>query len=239
MHSDLPTPPDSAFAGGRLLITEIQGRETASILRPLECRASDGNRYFIKSRNSDMLPLVCEWVCSNLAHVLGLRCPPVCIAWLPAPLVNECSYSDYDLVPGWAFGSRVVEFADTFPKAATKDVPVAERQRLLAFDHWINNSDRRDANPNLLWLAPEKALWVIDHHLTLSVTPVRDVMETHIFRDDWQECWSEENGDAIRAWLEGGRGHLEDILAQIPAEWLKDAGDFVENIRILLSRPLP
>lgn len=239
MNSDLPMPPDSAFSHGRLLITEILSRETDSILRPLECRAVDGQRYFIKTRCSDMMPLVCEWVCSSLAHALGLRCPPICIVWLPSPLVNECIYSDYDLVPGWAFGSQAVEFADTFPKASTKDVPPQERQRLLAFDHWINNSDRRDANPNLLWLAAEKAMWVIDHHLTLAASPVRDVTETHIFRDDWQECWADGNDDAIRAWLEEGKGHLEDILAKLPMEWLKDSDDFIENIRILLSRPLP
>lgn len=232
-------PPDSAFSDGRLLITEILSRETASILHPLECRASDGQRYFIKTRCSDMRPLLCEWVCSSLAHVLGLRCPPICIAWLPAPLVNACIYSDYDLVPGWAFGSQAVELADTFAKASTKDVPLQERHQLLAFDHWINNSDRRDANPNLLWLAPEKALWVIDHHLTLSAHPVRDVMETHIFREDWEACWSGKQGDAMRAWLEAGRDHLETVLEKIPTEWLKDAGDFIENVRILLSRPLP
>jgi len=184
MNTDVPMPPESAFVDGRLIVTEIQGREPNSILRPLECRASDGHRYFIKTRCSDKLPLVCEWVCSSLAHALGLRCPSICIAWLPAPLVNECRFSDYDLVPGWAFGSQAVELADTFPKAASKDVPPDERLRVLAFDHWINNCDRRDANPNLLWQAPEKALWMIDHHLTLSESPVRDVQETHIFRDD-------------------------------------------------------
>lgn len=239
MNSDIPTPPSSAFVDGRLLITEILGRETASILRPLECQASDGQRYFIKILRSEMLPLVCEWVCSSLATALGLRCPPVCIAWLPAPLVNACIYSDYDLVAGWAFGSQAVDLADTFPKASTKDIPTEERQRVLAFDHWINNSDRRDANPNLLWQAPQKALWVIDHHLTLSTTPVRNVQETHIFREDWQACWAGTHGDEIRTWLAGGRSQLESILAKLPAEWLKDTGDFVENVRILLSRPLP
>jgi hypothetical protein len=97
-----------------------------------------------------MQPLVCEWVCCSLAQVLGLRYPPICIDWLPATLVNECIYSDYDLVPSWAFGSRTVKLADTFPKASTNDVPLSERHQLLAFDHWITNSDRRDANPNLL-----------------------------------------------------------------------------------------
>ena len=239
MSSDLPIPPDSEFVDGRLLVTEILGRETASILRPLECQVAGGQRYFIKTRCSDKLPLVCEWVCSSLAHVLGLRCPPVCIAWLPTPLLNACIYSDYDLVPGWAFGSQAVELADTFPKASAKDVPIAERQRVLAFDHWINNSDRRDANPNLLWQAPQKALWVIDHHLTLSSTPIRDVQETHIFREDWQACWAGAQGEVTRAWLAGGRNHLESILARLPAEWLKETGDFVENVRILLSRSLP
>ncbi len=232
-------PPDSAFVGDRLVVTEILGREAGSILRPLECRASDGERYFIKTRCSDMMPLVCEWVCSSLARALGLRCPPACIAWLPSPLVNECIYSDYDLVPGWAFGSKAVELADTFPKAATKGVPIEERQQVLVFDHWINNSDRRDANPNLLWQAPERALWVIDHHLTLSPSPIRSVIETHIFRDDWQECWIGMHGDAMRHWLESGRHHLESILAKLPEEWLKDSDDVLENIRILLYRPLP
>lgn len=239
MSSDLPTPPDSAFGDGRLLITEILGRESASILRPLECLTSDGDRYFIKTRCSEKLPLVCEWVCSSLAHALGLRCPPVCIAWLPAPLVNASVYSDYDIVPGWAFGSQAVELADTFPKASTKDVPITERQQVLAFDHWIHNSDRRDANPNLLWQAPQKALWVIDHHLTLSTAAIRDAREFHIFRDDWHSCWAGAHGDAIRAWLAGGRSQLESILAKLPSEWVKDADAFVQNIRILLARSLP
>jgi hypothetical protein len=43
----------------------------------------------------------------------------------------------------------------------------------------------------------------------------------------------------MRAWLEAGKDHLESILAKLPAEWLKDSGDFIEKIRILLSRPLP
>jgi hypothetical protein len=239
MNADAPEPPESAFAAGRLRVTEILGREASSILHPLECWASDGNRYFIKTRCSDKLPLVCEWVCSSLAHALGLRCPPVCIAWLPAPLLAASPYSDYDLVPGWAFGSQAVELADTFPKAVSKEVPAAERQRVLAFDHWINNCDRRDINPNLLWLAPEQALWLIDHHLTLSATPVRESQENHIFRDDWVACWTGQQGDAQRAWLQNGMQQLEGILAELPAEWLKDAGAFIENTRILLARQLP
>lgn len=239
MNLDLPMPPHSAFADGRLMVTEILGRETSSILRPLECIASDEKRYFIKTRSSDMMPLICEWICSRLAHALGLRCPPVCIAWLPAPLVQESIYSGYDLVPGWAFGSQAVELADTFPKAATHQVPAEERRRLLAFDHWIHNTDRQDSNPNLLWRATESTLWVIDHHLTLSPTPIRHAQTSHIFRDDWQDCWTGAQGKAIRTWLQTGRDHLDAILAELPVEWRKTAGDFEEKTRILLHRALP
>lgn len=236
---DLPIPPEPKLSGGRLRIMDIDGRAQESILKPFEGVASDGNRYFIKSRRTDLNPLLCEWVCSRLAQALGLRCPNVCIAYLPAILVSACPFADYDLVPGWVFASEAVPYADTFPKSATKEVPAEERQRLLAFDHWIHNTDRRDANPNLLWQAHHRTLWLIDHHLTLSASPVRDARETHIFRDDWQACWDGANGDRHRSWLQKGLAHLPAILEAIPQEWLKDAGDFPEKVSKLLSRQLP
>lgn len=232
-------PPGSELEEEPLTITEILDREKSSILRPLECKASDGKRYFIKTRRTDTMPLICEWVCSNLAQVLHLSCPPVCIAWLPQPLVAECGYSDYDLVSGWAFGSQVVDLADTFPKAASPQVKEYERQRLLAFDHWIHNCDRRDANPNLLWLASEKKMWIIDHHLTLSPTPIREARTDHIFREEWRSCWEDDKGNDTKQWLKSGLDHLPAIFARIPEEWRKHAGDFEEKIRILLSRELP
>ncbi|SKA94888.1 hypothetical protein SAMN02745166_02232 [Prosthecobacter debontii] len=220
-------------------ITEIQGRETSSILRPLECRASDGNRYFIKTRRSDKNPLLCEWVCSKLAQALELPCPPVCIAWLPKELLDESNHSDYDLVAGWSFGSLAVDFADTFPKAVANQIPDDLRLRVLAFDHWIHNSDRRDQNPNLLWQAREKQLWLIDHHLTLSPDPVRKSSDTHIFREDWNTCWGNNNADEIIEWLRGGLDELDGIFAAIPPEWLNAQEDFLTKTRALLTRRLP
>lgn len=37
----------------KIVICEILGRETSSLLHPLECMGSDGNRYFVKTRRTD------------------------------------------------------------------------------------------------------------------------------------------------------------------------------------------
>ena len=233
------TSPVKTCGSGYLQIQEIIDRETATMLRPLECMASDGKRYFVKSRRTDRRPLICEWVCSRLAKVLNLQCPEVKIAHLSRDLLDGFGVSDYDLVPSLVFCSEAVGLADTFPKAATREVYQENRRKLLAFDYWIHNADRRDANPNLLWQAHKKTMWLIDHHETLAPEPIRPIETTHIFRNEWPNLWIEDNGSDLRSWIKDGYSHLETILEELPREWTEGLEDILIDIPNLLGRDLP
>jgi len=233
----LPDACDASF--GHVDITEIQGRDLGSLLHPLECKGSDGERYFVKTRRSDMRPLVCEWICGRLAQHLMLPLPSIRLAWLCEDLVQECRFNEYDLVPGWGFASRAVPFADGFPKAVAGEISLDDRIRLLAFDHWIHNADRRDANPNLLWQASETKLWLIDHHDTLADAPVRSVKESHIFREDWDTAWEPSRKEHLMEWLDSSLPTLPFIISELPVSWKESESMLLGTLAGLLARTLP
>lgn len=181
----------SASGGGSkpppyLEIVEIQGRTEQGFQNPFKCIASDGELYFVKGRQTNRASQCNEWICANLARELSLPVPPFRIVNVSEELLSETPADWKEIGLGPAFGSRNHPGCTWFERSNLPYVPLQLKALLFAFDWWVQNIDRSDGNPNLLWDASQGELVVIDHNLAFDpdLSP-EDFMAHHVFR----ECW--------------------------------------------------
>lgn len=169
-----------------LEIIEVLGRSEQGKQEPFKCIASDGNLYYTKGRQTDRASLCNEWICANLAQALNLPLPPFSLLNASQELLEELPPDWKTLGEGVAFGSRQHTGCVWLDIAQVQHVPQQLQAEIFAFDWWIQNIDRMDANTNLLWDTSQKELVIIDHNLAFdsSINPMIFI-ENHIFRKNW------------------------------------------------------
>lgn len=172
-----------------LEVLEVVGKSEQGIQEPFKCIASDGHLYFTKGRQTDRASLCNEWICAHLAQALGLPLPPFSILNVSQELVDELPGGWKSIGEGPAFGSRQHAGCTWLDLAQVQHIPQTLQAEIFAFDWWIQNIDRTDGNPNLLWDTNQSALVMIDHNLAFdrSLDPVLFI-ENHIFRESWQHA---------------------------------------------------
>jgi len=187
---------------------------------PFQCIATDGNLYYVKGRQTDRASLCHEWICAHLARAIDLPLPPFNIVNVSEELLDEVPAHWKVIGAGPAFGSQQHLGCTWLDKAQIQYIPLDRQIEVFAFDWWIQNIDRTDGNPNLLWDTQQRELVMIDHNLAfdLSLNP-RMFLENHIFR----HCW--EQADLVtRAALQGRFCTAMDAVFEkacdnIPPEW--------------------
>lgn len=172
-----------------LCVTEIIRRLDQGVTRPFLVRAEDEALYVAKGREVTRPGLIAEWLCGHLAHSFGLDIPEFTLLDVPPELVEAFGPEADALGAGFVFGSRREADVQEFAITQLKRIGQAERQRVLAFDWWVENGDRslspHGGNPNLLWRAAESRLLVIDHNLAFEAGfDEKAFFETHVFRGD-------------------------------------------------------
>lgn len=125
---------------------------------PFLCKCADGRTCYVKNvRAPGRWGLACEVVAATIAReVFDLPVPHWGLYHLSNALVANCLRDDRsELAAGTVFGSQVVTCTQEFGFTHRARVPESLRARILLFDYWVQNDDRRisesGGNSNLLW----------------------------------------------------------------------------------------
>lgn len=208
-----------------LRVVEILRRMEQGRTRPFLVRAEDDALYVAKGRETTQRGLVAEWLCAHLGRALDLPIPPFTLLEVPAELVAALGAEGGALGASTAFGSRLESGVQDFAPPQLRNVDMALRRRLLAFDWWVENADRTlselGGNPNLLWRAAGDALLVIDHNLAFD--PDFDetgFFSTHVFRAEADQVFGDLVTRAEMALLlRGALAAFDAALASAPSAW--------------------
>lgn len=203
-------------------VVEIQGKSEQGFQEPYQCLGSDGNLYYVKGRQTDRASLCKEWVCAHLGRQLGLPIPPFRLMNVSDEIIAEAPVELRAIGSGLAFGSQARIGCTWFSKGQSKDVDVKLQAAILAFDWWIQNTDRTDWNHNLLWDAKSSELVVIDHNLTIpsgaQFSP-QEFLANHIFRAQLASFDLMSFAEMQQRFCEAADAVLDEACDNIPPEW--------------------
>ena len=164
-----------------LTVEEVILRSEQGVLRPFLCKADNGKRYFVKGKGAGYQALINEFVAGSLGRMFELPIPPFEVIHIPPELVAESAFPKIrDLGHGPAFASQLIEYAQEFSGGNRPRVAQEVRAKTFLFDWWIMNQDRilvdSAGNPNLLWVAQDQTMHVIDHNLAFDPEFDRDTL---------------------------------------------------------------
>ena len=206
-------------------------REGSSL--PALVEADDGAEYVIKFRGAGhgTKALTAELLGGEIGRRLGLPVPEIVLAKLPEEIARAEPDQEVRDLMGWSIGVNVgLAFV---PGALAKDMtrPPAEGPDFAAdvvwFDSLITNPDRTPRNSNLI--VNGGRTWLIDHGSALYVHHAWTEPDAHARRpfDLIAEhillpfASSIANADARLA-PRLAESDLDEILADIPDDWLTD-----------------
>ncbi|MFH2140176.1 MAG: HipA family kinase [Pseudomonadota bacterium] len=208
--------------------------EIVEILRPAEqgrnkaviCRGEDDQLYFVKGKNAGRRRQCCEWMVGNLAKEFGIPVPAFHLVNIPENLIAEVKSGFQGLGAGVAFASEAQSHAQWFEPSFVNEVPDNLRLDVLVFDWWVQNDDRLQDNPNLLWDAQSHGLHVIDHDSAFSPDFFPTVFRNyHIFQRDLDRVFSDiacqaEYSSRMSATL----SIWDDACHNAPPDWIDHLG---------------
>jgi hypothetical protein len=218
-------------------------REGGSL--PALVEADDDGLYVVKFQGAGQgrKALVAEVVAGGLARALGLLVPELVAADVDPELGRaEPDREIQDLLVASAGLNLGVDFLPAslpFSPAASPDVDADLAAEVVWFDALVTNVDRTAQNPNLLWW--HGRLWLIDHGAALyfhhAATP--DVeharqpfdVSTHVLLPYASSLAGARERLAPRV----TEALLEDVVSEIPDEWL-DGADRRRYVDYLLIR---
>lgn len=201
-------------------IVEILGKAEQGVQEPFQCIASDGHLYYVKGMQTDRSSLCNEWICAHLGQHLGLPIPPFGLLAVPEEIIAEVPPEWRCLGSGMAFGSRQHPGCTWFNKDQISQVSTAIQTSILAFDWWIQNTDRSDGNANLLWDTNHGSLVVIDHNLAFPEGfSAKEFLEAHIFRERWKELDLIGFDKLQERFCATADAVLDQACDNVPSEW--------------------
>lgn len=201
-------------------VIEIQSQSEQGFQQPFLCKADDGESYYVKGRQTTRASLYNEWICANLAAQLKLPMPPFKLLNVSEEILEEAPTPWKTLGCGIAFGSQLHPGCSWFDQAQVQHVPFHQQVDILAFDWWIQNSDRTSWNPNLLWEARQGCIVMIDHNLAFepTLTP-QDFIASHIFRECWPKVDLVTRDLLQHQFCNAMDAVLEKACHNLPEEW--------------------
>lgn len=131
---------------------------------------NDGHKYVVKFKNNRQgdKVLVNEFVAGNLAQHLRLPVPKFTIVHIPYEFIQRTPLKTFGFQPGFQFASRYIENGFCYRKKLSSRVINSNHLiGMVAFDHWVNNTDRNIRNLLLESVQPRSShpykVWMIDH----------------------------------------------------------------------------
>jgi hypothetical protein len=212
-------PPGAEF--GIVAARGIKRCTRQGTLRPLICTAEDGATYVVKPLTSSGCWAHClEWICARLGRALHLNIPNYRQIELSPELTDAWNLGGGRFIEtGVGFGSQFVSGADECDAVSVGKVADHEATRILAFDWWIRNNDRRRHNPNLLWSHEEDRAYLIDHEKAGHTESSEAFWQDHLFAK--QAPWMTAG---IRTEMQAVLGLVPAIRKELPSAWTKTTG---------------
>lgn len=198
---------------------------------------SSSTEYVVKHRGCGRDALINEWIAGRIGRKLELPIPDIEILTFDQNLARLAVFPGAgDLAACPSFGSCFVPSSVSLLPSSVSDVPPELRAEILLFDWWVLNGDRAEGNTNLLWVAHEAALKVIDHNLAFD--PAEDADSFwghHIFRADYRS-WTPEFRSLMTLKMRAIIAGLPRLWNELPDEWTDDCDTTLEKVDTILRR---
>lgn len=244
-------------------IEEIHDIIEQGTTMPVRCRLKNGEHVVVKYMKNPygQRVLVNEWIGNNIADIIGLTIPEYGICNMSEMVIENTNYNeDIDVRnAGSAFFSKT--YSKTIPiiRAMLSNVKNHETEKIILFDHLVNNYDRHDGNllcdisngatlysidnSHIITEEPRKRFileealsesYILSNAILLSNMEIYDLLCSSV-------GYSEEK---LRACAEDIKNILtEDILLEIkesiPITWSESVGyDTIDNLFCILKKRL-
>jgi hypothetical protein len=207
-------PPAAEFGG--VAVREVRRGTRQGTLRPLICICDDGATYVVKPFSSaGGWPHCLEWICARLGRALDLNVPNYRQVSIDSELANGWNETGGRFIePGTGFGSQFVSGADECDAISIGSIEADEAMRILSFDWWIRNSDRRSHNPNLLWSYAKERAFLIDHEKAGHAEGADAFWQDHLFAK--QTPWITNQ---VVGQMRSALRLLPTIRKELPSKW--------------------
>lgn len=136
---------------GIIEVEEIQDIIEQGTTMPVRCRLKNGENVVVKYMRNPFgqRVLINEWIGSNIADVIGLTIPEYGICNMSEAVIKNTNYNEEidSRNAGNAFYSRT--YSKTIPvitRAMLSAVKNHETEKIILFDHLVNNYDRHNGN---------------------------------------------------------------------------------------------
>ena len=220
-------------------LTEILDRAENGVSSPFICRCSDGEIYYVKSRETIGYDALCsEMIAACIAYDWGLPIP-ICRFIRVDPLFltfsGRSDVADLKTSPVW--GVQEVPQVTIYTENQRKFLDDDLCQKIILFDWFIKNEDRTSGNPNLLWDFTARKLTVIDHNNAFDIMfDVKEFCREHVFREDKEKIRKKRFEKLIKESIL----HLNDYFSLLPDEWRDEdfIGEYRKRVTEYLQIPL-
>lgn len=160
---------------GIIEVEEIHDIIEQGTTMPVRCRLRNGENVVVKYMKNPygQRVLVNEWIGSNIADIIGLTIPEYGICNMSETVIKNTNYNEDidERNAGMAFYSKI--YSKTIPiitRAMLSDVKNHETEKIILFDHLVNNYDRH--NGNLLCdISSGATLYIIDNSHIITEEP--------------------------------------------------------------------
>jgi len=209
-------------------LTEILNRAENGMSAPFICRCSDGEIYYVKSRETVGYNALCsEMIAACIANDWGLPIPICRFIRVDSELLRYSERSDVgELKTSPVWGVQEVPKITIYTENQRRYLDDELCQKILLFDWFIKNEDRKTGNPNLLWDFTSRKLTVIDHNNAFdSGFDLEAFCREHVFRDDRKEIQKNRFEKLIKESIL----HLDEYFSLLPDEWQDEV--FIDEYR--------
>lgn len=207
-------------------IIGLTRRVSQGITRPFYCRVDGGGQFYVKSTISAGHASLCkEWLAARIAQAMELPIPSFAQLMVSPLLSREALSEDQrELGGGLVFGSCEIPFAQCIQSTRElRNISGELKRRILLFDWWIQNADRTltgsGGNPNLLWHAKDKEVFVMDHNNAFEDRfDVAGFWSTHVFRaakSSWDMAFKEKMSHQMHSICQ----HVSSVWDECPEAW--------------------
>ena len=213
-------------------LIDIYGRAETGVSQPFIVSCDDGCRYYVKGPKMIGCPAICsELLASRIALEWNLPIPTCKFVKVSDELLKFNSRDDiYELNSNLLWGVEEIPHAIDYEDFFRKDVNEDLCRKIILFDWFIKNEDRKIGNANLLWQVASKKLFVIDHNNAFDVDFDKcSFWERHVFRDENRIVLTADYSKQFIELMQNAYDNLDKYFDLLPFEWIND--NFIESYR--------
>lgn len=132
-------------------IEEIHDIIEQGTTMPVRCRLTNGTNVIVKymKNPAGQHALVNEWIGSCIADVIGLTIPEYGICYFSKEVIENTNLNEEIDIRNSGYAFYTKEYSKTipvFPSGMLSSVTNHETEKILLFDHLVNNNDRHNGN---------------------------------------------------------------------------------------------